>query len=60
MSAHPHGRGPRPDAVDPLRKEYDATKSLLSLCLTFVVAAVIFGGFICSLRAVPMCRPDLR
>ena len=45
MSAHAHGRGPHPGAVDPRRSEYDAQKSLLSLVITFVVAAVVFGGF---------------
>jgi hypothetical protein len=45
MSAPAHGRGPHPGAVDPRRVEYDARKSLLSLCITFVVAAVVFGGF---------------
>ncbi len=45
MSAPAHGRGPHPGAVDPRRTEYDAQKSLLSLAITFVVAAVMFGGF---------------
>jgi hypothetical protein len=45
MSAHAHGRGPRPDAGDPRCSEYDPQKSLLSLSITFVIAALVFGGF---------------
>jgi len=40
-----HGRAPHPGAVDPRRSEYDAKKSLISLFITFAVAAVVFGGF---------------
>ncbi len=52
MSAHAHGRGPHPGAVDPRRASYDARNALVSLSITFVVAAVVFGGFyLFSLRA---------
>ncbi len=52
MSAHAHGRGPQPGAVDPRRMEYDARQSLLSLIVTFIVAGLVFGGFyLFSLRA---------
>ncbi len=52
MSAHAHGRGPHPGAVDPRRTEYDARQSLLSLFVTFIVAGLVFGGFyLFSLRA---------
>jgi len=45
MSTPAHSRGPHPGAVDPRRTEYDARESLLSLSVTFVVAAMVFGGF---------------
>jgi len=40
-----HGRAPHPGAVDPRRTEYDPKKSLVSLIITFALAAVVFGGF---------------
>ncbi len=41
-----HGRAARRGAMDdPRRASYDAKKSLLSLCITFVIAALVFGGF---------------
>ncbi len=39
------GKAPRSGVVDPRRTEYDAMKSLASLFITFVVAALVFGGF---------------
>ncbi len=45
MSAHAHGRGPQPGAVDPRRADYAARQPLLSLVVTFMVAVVVFGGF---------------
>ena len=41
-----HDRATRRRAMDdPRRTSYDAKKSLLSLCITFVIAALVFGGF---------------
>jgi hypothetical protein len=31
--------------VDPRRTSYDARSALVSLSITFVVAAMVFGGF---------------
>jgi hypothetical protein len=45
MSAHAHGRGPHPSAIDPRRTSYDARNALISLSITFVIAAFVFGGF---------------
>ena len=45
MSPHGHGRTPHPRAVDPRRASYDARNSLVSLSITFAVAALVFGGF---------------
>lgn len=33
------------DIVDPRRTSYDTRRALLSLIITFVVAAVVFGAF---------------
>ncbi len=40
-----HGRAPHPAALDPRRTSYDARRALLSLSITFVIAALVFGGF---------------
>ncbi len=46
MKAMPlNGRDPYLHVVDPRRTSYDTRRALLSLIVTFVAAAVVFGAF---------------